>query len=287
MSWTGRFAFVGQDYVLEKNATLSVFDLGISRGYALTTSLRSYEGELFLWQKYVEKIYQDAENLDILPPYSFTEIYTILQTLLQKNGLKDAAFKILITGGPSYNLVLEKPTLAITCTPYIGIDPKFYEKGISLNTLVFERPYPEMKTTFYLPAIKSKAAKKPPFEVLYLSKENHILEASTSNLFIVKKNKLITPRKKVYKGITRELVLTLATNNYFCEQREIPFEELKEADEVFLTATYKDILPVAKIDQLTFSYGPVTKYLQKLMQSYVQKKDWIYKPEITQTIPNA
>jgi branched-chain amino acid aminotransferase len=129
------------------------------------------------------------------------------------------------------------------------------------------RELPEYKTTNYIRAVNLQNWRKEEgaIEILY-TYDNEILECATSNIFIVKDKILITPNENILKGVTRKVVLELAEGKYKTEERPIYEEELKNADEIFITSSFKDIVPIVKIDDFKIAngqVGPITKELIK------------------------
>ncbi len=108
--------------------------------------------------------------------------------------------------------------------------------------------------------------------MLYTHKGN-VLECATSNFFIFRKDCLVTPKENVLKGTTRNFVVNLAKNKFPVEERKISLKEALSAEEAFITATIKNIMPVAKIDSQkinTGRVGPKTKYLMEVFKRYTQ-----------------
>ena len=112
--------------------------------------------------------------------------------------------------------------------------------------------------------------------MLYVS-NGKVLEAATSNIFIVKDGVVITPKNNVLAGITRNVVIEVAQKKYKVIEREVTITDLLYADEVFLTASYKEIVPIVEIDGKRIaqgSVGKVTLVLMKDFQEYTEKGDW-------------
>ena len=104
--------------------------------------------------------------------------------------------------------------------------------------------------------------------MLYIHK-NTILEATTSNIFLVKNSILYTPADNVLKGITRKLTLDIAKKlNIKVNEQEISITELYDADEAFITATNKKILPIIQIDSKVIGDGKVGEITKKLLNEY-------------------
>jgi len=105
-------------------------------------------------------------------------------------------------------------------------------------------------------------------DILYYN-EASISECPRANIFMVKEGKLITPAQNILKGVIRKHVLQLAADMLPVEERDIPLQELKLAEEVFITSTTKQVLPVRQVDEVVlFKEGPgrITTQLLHLLQ---------------------
>ena len=100
-----------------------------------------------------------------------------------------------------------------------------------------------------------------------------MLEGATCNVFIIKNDKLITPKENILFGTRRWLVLKVAKNNFKIEERKVKTKELFDADEAFITSCNRDILPVTKIDGKLIGDGKVGKNTQRLIKLYKQYVD--------------
>jgi branched-subunit amino acid aminotransferase/4-amino-4-deoxychorismate lyase len=120
-----------------------------------------------------------------------------------------------------------------------------------------------------LEPIKRKAGAT---EILFL-KDNKLYECSTSNIFIIKKGIFYTPKNNILAGITRKVVIDLLNKNKFkVIEKDISEKELFAADEIFITATNKKVLPVIKIDKKIIGNGKVgdlTKQIQQIFDDYI------------------
>jgi branched-subunit amino acid aminotransferase/4-amino-4-deoxychorismate lyase len=167
-----------------------------------------------------------------------------------------------------------KPNLIIACEPPYSPLKKDEDQGIKLITSVYMRPFPMSKTTCYIEAVRLEPQKRKAgaLEILFIYNKT-VFECSTSNIFIVKKGAIYTPKENVLHGITRKAVINLAKKaGYVVIEKDISEKELFSADEVFITATNKKILPVIKIDSKKIANGKVgniTKILQVAFTNYI------------------
>jgi branched-subunit amino acid aminotransferase/4-amino-4-deoxychorismate lyase len=170
---------------------------------------------------------------------------------------------------------VKQPTIFIWAQPLEILPKTVYTKGVSAITFPLERPFSQMKTTSLQPLIIARAEmmKKKAFEALLINRKGLITEGTWTNVFIVRKKLLTTPRLGVLLGTTRGAVLKLARPLIRVKQRDITRRELINADECFLTNAPKGIIPVVKIDGEKIGngkVGPITKHLQKEFE----KKVW-------------
>lgn len=115
-------------------------------------------------------------------------------------------------------------------------------------------------------------------EALVLDRNGFVAEGPVENVFMVKRNKLYTPKTtNVLPGITRDTVMTLARHlGHHVIEKNILLGDIKNADEVFFTGTAVEVVPVRKIDQVTIgsgTIGPVTQKLKELYQSIVRGEE--------------
>jgi branched-subunit amino acid aminotransferase/4-amino-4-deoxychorismate lyase len=131
----------------------------------------------------------------------------------------------------------------------------------------YKRFLPKIKTLNYLEPLRIQSLRddEGAQEIVYINNGN-ILECSTSNIFIIKNGVIITAYKDIFLGTTRNLVLKIAEkNNFKIEERVVKVEEFLSADEIFLTATYKKVIPVTKVDNRIIKEGKVGEITRQLM----------------------
>jgi len=263
--------FNGEIIPLEK-AVVQIDDIGILRGYGVFDFLRTYNGKPFLLKEHLKRLENSAKALALSLPLTHKKIETLIEDLLKKNEVQDAQVRILLTGGKTVHGMgydIEKPTFAILIEPLALLPATLYREGAKLITDMHMRHVYSAKTTNYINAIAlaGDRKKKDAVEILYCFDDN-ILECSTSNFFIIKGKKLITPKENVLLGTTRNFLLKFLAKEFEIEERTIKVAELKEADEAFLTATNKEILPIVKIDTLQIGTGKVGKNTKKIMELF-------------------
>ena len=118
-----------------------------------------------------------------------------------------------------------------------------------------------------MPFLWRLSVKNGAIEILYIF-ENNVLECSTSIFFLIKNNTVITPKKNILLGITRNFILNLVMKEFSIEERDIHFDELARADEAFITATNKEVLPIVQIDSTTIGNEKIGKNTKKIMEMF-------------------
>jgi len=134
-----------------------------------------------------------------------------------------------------------------------------------------ERFIPLSKSTNYLSAVYAQQQVRDigAIEAVYVDRNNMALEGTTSNIFGIKDQVLITPDKGILPGITRQVVLKLIQDNQLkLELRNINQNEFKEMDEVFITASNKEIVPVVKIDDTIIGSGKPGELTCRIMELF-------------------
>lgn len=265
------------NYVPFNQACLPLNDLGIIRGYGVFDFLRTYKGVPFRLQEHVQRLQKSAKLIGLNLPWSTEEIQAIAQETLERNNFPEANIRIIVTGGVSENFItpLGQPSLMVIVTPVSEPPTDYYEQGIKAITVQIERFLPSAKSLNYISAIGAlqQAQLTNAVEALYVNQQGQVLEGTTTNFFIFRDSKLITPKEGVLSGITRAVVLELAKNHFDIVEQPIDYSELSSCDEAFITATNKEVMPVVQIDELSISNGKPgekTQFIRHLFHKYTR-----------------
>ncbi len=266
--------FINGKFVKEKDAKISVFDLGLLRSYGVFTFLRTFNGKPFNLDVHIKRLKKSARRIGIKNSYTEQFLKKTVFNLLKKNKhLKEANIRIVLTGGTSKDGITPgKPSLIIIATPVNPWPENIFKNGAKLMFCSSKRILPEVKSLVYTEAVKAlqDAKSRGALEILYFSDENEILECATSNFFAVKENKIITPPNgKILAGVTRNIVMGLAKNaGYKVYESKIQLKDISKFDEAFITASSKNIIPIVQIDKFKIGNGKVGPTTKKLMQLF-------------------
>jgi branched-chain amino acid aminotransferase len=191
-----KYCYLNGEILLEKDAKVGIFDIGLLRGYGVYEALTTHNKKPFMLDDHLVRFRNAAKSLDLKVPKTDQEIIEIIDTLIKKNGFAESNIKFILTGGNTINAIeydFEKPTFYIFIEEFKAVPNTFLTDGCSVITHEHQRQYSESKTINYIMAVKLQKLirEKGAIDALYVS-NNLVLECSTSNFFIVKNGKLIT-----------------------------------------------------------------------------------------------
>jgi branched-chain amino acid aminotransferase len=280
------FVYLNGRVVPAAGARVSVFDRGFLYGDGLFETMRSYRGALFGLSEHLARLRASARWLGI--PVPSIEWSRAIERLLWRNDLidGDASVRITLTRGPGRPGLL--PPVAVTPTVLIvaaAIGPEVaraQRRGARVTLLPFARDGATAghKTLDYVPAIlgRMQAQRVDAFEALYVTPRGHVTEGTTSNLFVVRHDELLTPPLAaaggVLPGVTRRLVMDLArTLTLRVRERRVPVRELLAADEAFCTSSVVEIVPIVRVDHQPVADGRCGALTRRLQHGYQARID--------------
>ncbi len=278
----------------EEQALISVFDHGFLYGDGVFETLRAYGGRIFQMEAHLERLYASASAIYLNIPYNKSQLSEALYLTLKENQLAEASLRLSISRGPG-TLGLDpdkcpRPTLVIIANPAPTYPPSLYRQGVAVTIADTRRTppsalNPEIKSANFLNNILAKieAKKAGAFEAIMLNQEGYLCEGTVSNIFFVQEGVLKTPARAVglLPGITRKVVLEIARRAGISSEEELfRQEDLFCADEVFLTNSGIELLPVVQIDGRPIGNGTpgkITRQLSELFKAEVSLSphlDW-------------
>jgi branched-chain amino acid aminotransferase len=265
--------YINGRWVHPNEATISINDVAVLRGYSVFESLRTYDRRPFHLNEHLQRLYRSAALIELEIPFASEFIAQLIREAIERNTYKHASIRILVTGGESEDGVTpgDQPGLALLVTPLGERDMERFAQGIKLITTSLQRTTPEAKTSNYEAAIRAlkEAKKHAASDALFVNGQGHVLEGTRSNFFVFRGDTLITPGKGVLIGVTRKTVLDLARGRFPIEERPILLSELPQVDEAFITSSSKEITPVVRIDDVTIGNGKPGARTSELEQRFI------------------
>ncbi|MGD9632800.1 MAG: branched-chain-amino-acid transaminase [Pirellulales bacterium] len=275
-----RKIYISGKLVPQEDAKISVYDHGLLYGDGVFEGLRAYGGKVFRLQEHVERLYDSAKAIWLTIPMSPQEMCTAINDTVRANELADGYIRAIVTrGAGSLGLDPNKcsnPQVIIIADVISLYPAELYEKGLAIVSVSVQRTSPaalnpRIKSLNYLNNILAKieGLQAGCIEALMLNHKGEVAECTGDNIFLVRKGVLYTPPidAGILEGVTRDAVIELAQEAGI-EVREIPLtkHDVYIADEVFLTGTAAEVIPVVKVDSRTIGEGkpgPMTLDLKK------------------------
>lgn len=278
-----KLCYFNGEYVNSEDISISQFDYGFNFGAGIYEVCAFRRGIPFQMSEHLRRLCRGGKALGI--PVDQAVIREVCTSLIANNQELDGYIYIQLTlggyGKRNHHLPETiEPTLLIYTFNVSSPSPDVSNKGYALRTVPNIRwKRCDLKTTSLLPNILSlkDVVKKGFDDCLFVDEQNHVLECSAANLFFVEKGTLKTPPEShnILPGITRATVIRLAEDNTipmeFCD---CSVERIKQADEVFITSTTKQILPVGRINNNAIATisGEVTNYLLNKLKRFVEQE---------------
>ncbi len=265
--------YVDGRFVPSHEAMIPVDDLAVLRGFGICDIMRTFNGVPYFLDEHINRLMASGEKIGLSLPWTANEIKTIVRKTLEKNKqAAEANIRIVITGGSSPDFLTPSgtPRLIVMVTPIKKLPEEWYSNGVKVITIFQERPLAGAKVTAYIPAAMAlkQAQKSGAVEAIYVNAQKQALEGTTSNLFAFFGQTLVTPPAQgILKGITRKLILSLASAFFQIEEKPLFLDQLLTADEVFITGTNKGVVPVVQIDDSLISRGKPGNNTRKLIQA--------------------
>ena len=256
---------VNGDLVPADEASVNVADRGFLYGDAAFETMRAYGGEVFQWDAHMDRLRETCDVLGLDHGLSDEHLHDRIADTLVANDLSEAYVRLSITRGVQPGKLTPDeavdPTVVVIVKPLPrgGTDGQpVYEEPATLQTVKTKR-VPDAaiparaKTHNYLNGILSRLELRvsDADEAVMIDTDGHVAEGATSNLFFVRDNALRTPSLDgpVLPGITRRVVLDIADEEGIpVEEGQYTPDEIRNADEVFLTNSTWEIRPVKVVD---------------------------------------
>lgn len=279
-----RVVYLSGEFLPESKAKVSVFDCGFFMGEGVHEATRTFRHKFFRLRDHIDQLYRSAKSIRLEIDMTPDEMECISREVLERNLClldegDDYWFLHLVSRGlvnwrwdPGF---ASKPTIVMLCIPLPYHEfAKFYKSGAHVVT----PPTRQVPPSCFDPKIKQNYRPQlhiataeaklvdPEAFALLLDLEGHVTEGAGWNFFIVRDSTLITPGpQSVLEGISRQAVIGLARQlGIPVVERDFPMYDVYHADEAFMTATSRSILPVSRANGLQIGHmvpGPITKQL--------------------------
>ncbi|MEM6885689.1 MAG: branched-chain-amino-acid transaminase [Verrucomicrobiota bacterium] len=274
--------YIDGEFYSEEDAKISVFDHGLLYGDGIFEGIRAYNNRVFRMEEHIDRLYDSAKAILLEIPMTKAEITEAVLETLRQNEMTEGYIRLVVTRGKGYLGLspdrCKTPSVFIIAAKLELYPKEYYENGLSVVTVPTTRTNPAalnpaVKSLNYLNNVMAKVEGKLAGvqEVVMLNSEGLVAECSGDNIFVMKRGAVYTP--PIYMGalggITRDVIMQLA------EKEGIPMKEqpltrydLFVADEMFLTGTGAEVIPVVNVDGRVIGDGKPGEKSRQLLDAF-------------------
>lgn len=281
----------------DAHATISVFDHGFLYGEGVYETLRTYNGQPFLFERHMRRLRRSAEMLALPIPLSDADIDARFRETMAAAGLggdaaHDAYLRLLVTRGVgelSYDpAACPTSSVVVIAKPLVPPKPEVFERGVTVALVPIVRNHPGSVN----PLIKSnnllnnalamqEAVRRGAFEGVMRNYRGDLAECTQSNLFVVSRGAALTPTidSGLLPGITREFLFEVGAGlGIPVREAVLRDEDLLGAAEAFLTSTTREVVPIVRVDDRTIGSGLPGPVTRALLEGYRRKAQELTRP---------
>jgi branched-chain amino acid aminotransferase len=274
----------------QEHAVISVFDHGFLYGEGVYETLRTYNGQPFLFDRHMRRLRKSAGMLALGVPLGDADIDARFRETMRAAGLggqpgREAYLRILVTRGIgelTYDpAACPTPSIVVIAKPHVDPPPEVFERGVRVALVDIVRNHPGSVN----PLIKSnnllnnalamqEAFRRGGFEGVMRNYKGELAECTQSNLFIVKNAAAYTPPidAGLLPGITREFLFEVGPEiGIQVREAVLRDDDLFGADEAFLTSTTREAVPIVHVDDKRIGAGVPGPVTQALLQGFRRK----------------
>jgi branched-chain amino acid aminotransferase len=265
-----------------EDAKISVLDHGLLFGDSVYETLRTYQGKPFLFSRHFARLQHSAQALHLDLPWSREETHKQIRGTLLPG---ECRIRLVVTRGVGALAAdpetCADPSTIIIVVPLVAMSPEVYSDGVEVTISSVRRSQhmADIKSGSLIHQVLAarEAKHKRVFEAILLTANEQLSDGITSNVYIVRDEKLMTPSHDagIVEGITRGVILELARRMGFpVIEGLFPVSEIHKADEMFLTSSTREVVPIVRIDGNAVADGrpgPVTTRLLEAYRSEVQR----------------
>lgn len=262
---------------------VSVEDRGFQFADGVYDVAAVFAGVPYELREHIDRLFRSAQALELDIPHSPEQMEALARRLLTQSGLSDCILYFQVTRGhaPRNHAFPDSPTptVVIYTREFTGRPREYYERGVSVITVPDDRwGRCHIKSIALLPncLAKEKARRAGAYEAVFCSPEGIVREGTSTNVFCVIDGTITTAplSNRILPGITRARLIELARRAALpLQERDYTIDELKRAQEVFLTGTTTEVMPVVRVDDTTIGAGepgPLTRRLRGLMLEHIR-----------------
>jgi len=269
-------AYFNGEFMPYSEVNIDLEDRGYLFADGIYEVINSYNGKAFKMEEHFERLKNSAKAVNF-NDINYDKLIKDAYKLIEKNGLKDAKLYLQVTRGTAERSHAYPDNLTVNILMLVKklkrYSKKYYEEGVKAITVPDERwSKCYIKSLMLLPncMAKTKAHRAGALEAIQV-RDGFVTEGTSTNLFIVKNNEVVTPPATNYilNGITRQVALEIGNKlELRMTEKSIPLANLYNADEVFLSGTTTEIMPVVKVDGKIINDGKPGEISLKVLKEF-------------------
>jgi len=252
-----------------EDAAISPLDHGLVVGDGVFETIRVYRGRPFAWTRHAKRLHTSADGIGLAAP-PLDELRAAADAVLAANELTEARLRITVTGGPAPPGSRRAPVPPTVVVVAFALEPTTETASVMIVpwTRNERGALTGLKTISYAENVRALAyvEARGAHEAIFPNTQGNLCEATGSNVFLALDGACVTPPLSAgcLNGVTRQLLLEIApAAGIVIEERDVPVETLRRADEAFVTSTVRELQPIARVDgePLPCAPGPITERL--------------------------
>ena len=275
-----RIVYVNGKYLPEEEASISIFDRGFLMADAVYEVTSVLDGKLLEFEGHLKRLKRSLSELNMPEPSVFNDLLEIHRKLVNDNHVEQGGVYLQVTRGVAdRDFVYPKdvePTLVIFTQSKDILGSPLVNSGmkvISIDDLRWGRR--DIKTVQLLyPSMGKMMAKAADCDDAWMVEDGYVTEGTSNNAYIVVGNKIITRElsNDILHGITRASVLRYAKEaQMIVEERSFSVDEVKSADEAFITSASTFVMPVVEFDGVLIGAGKPGNVSKRLREIYIEE----------------
>ena len=264
-------AYVNGEFVPLERAMVHVEDRGFQFADAVYEVLRVYQSKVFAVQDHLARLFRSLEAIGLNHGFTTGQLQNLIEEAARRSQFAEAMVYLQITRGraPRHRGIMQTttPTIVITVRELKPPPATLPDTGVKVVTVPDQRwARCDVKSVGLLANVLAyqTARTAGADDAIFVGSEGFVAESTAGNIFVVKAGSLRTPPRgpRLLSGVTRDKIILAARNaDLKCAEESVRQEELAAADELFLTSTTSQVVPVTMVDGAVVGNGkpgPVT-----------------------------
>jgi D-alanine transaminase len=274
--------YLNGEFVALREARISPLDRGFLFGDSVYEVVPVFAGRLFLFKEHFDRLARSLREIRIENPHDNEGWLAIVEQLVARNGGGDMYVYVQVSRGAEYGrnhafpVPAVKPTVFAMSSPLPVFTEALRTTGLSAITVEdFRWGRCDIKSTALLANVlmKQQASDAGANEAIIV-RDGEVLEGSSTSVFVVKGGVVATPPNshRILPGTTRDAALAISKELAKVEVRKITLDELRKADEVWISAATRDVLPVTRVDGAPIGTGRPGPVWTEVSQGFVSAR---------------